>query len=163
MSSEAKDLLQKLLLRKPSDRLSCHDALRHQFFMKNGLDIDAEEKTVEKDIEKVRKMSSPVDSQAFKIKNKDEFSSMDSFDNMDQFKPCLRKESKNSQNSESNVQDLLKTVSELKSQVSKRDEELLRMSRMYSNEKERSRLLEEELREKDKLIAEMSIKMNGKL
>lgn len=45
LSKEAVDLLQKLLQRKPSERLSCHDALRHLFFKKNGLNIEEEEET----------------------------------------------------------------------------------------------------------------------
>lgn len=36
-----------MLVRRPSDRLSCHDALRHPFFTKHGLDIEAEEKAAE--------------------------------------------------------------------------------------------------------------------
>ena len=47
MSKDAVDLLQNMLVRRPSDRLSCHDALRHSFFTKHGLDIDAEEKATE--------------------------------------------------------------------------------------------------------------------
>lgn len=43
LSKEAVDLLQNLLVRRPSDRFSCHDALRHSFFIKNGLYIEEEE------------------------------------------------------------------------------------------------------------------------
>ncbi len=32
LSEDSKDLLKKLLVRKPSDRVSCHEALRHRFF-----------------------------------------------------------------------------------------------------------------------------------
>ena len=37
LSADSVDLLKKLLVRKPGDRLSCHDALRHRFFTDKGL------------------------------------------------------------------------------------------------------------------------------
>ena len=39
----------------------------------------------------------------------------------------------------------------------KRDEELLRMSRMYSNEREKVKQLEKEIKEKDMIISQLSI------
>ncbi len=42
LSKEAIDLLTKPLQKKPSDRISVHDALRHEFFVKNGLLIEQE-------------------------------------------------------------------------------------------------------------------------
>lgn len=44
LSEEAADLLKNLLVKKPADRFSCHEALRHPFFKKFGLDIEKEEK-----------------------------------------------------------------------------------------------------------------------
>ena len=44
LSQESLELLKKLMVRKPSDRLSCHDALRHPFFSKHGLDAEKADK-----------------------------------------------------------------------------------------------------------------------
>ena len=54
LSEEAADLLKHLLVRKPGDRYSCHEALRHPFFKKYGLDIEKEE---EENLEKAREDS----------------------------------------------------------------------------------------------------------
>ena len=40
LSQDSLDLLKKLMVRKPNDRLSCHEALRHPFFSKYGLDAE---------------------------------------------------------------------------------------------------------------------------
>lgn len=50
LTNDSVDLLQKLLMRRPSERLSCHDALRHPFFKKNGLNIDEEEEAEMQDL-----------------------------------------------------------------------------------------------------------------
>lgn len=55
------------------------------------------------------------------------------------------------------IDDLLRQLGELKSQLSKRDEELLRMSRMYSHEKDKVKSLERELQEKDLIISQLSM------
>lgn len=44
LTEEAADLLKHLLVTKPAGRYSCHEALRHPFFKKYGLDIEKEEK-----------------------------------------------------------------------------------------------------------------------
>lgn len=44
LSPESVDLLKRLLTRKPSERISVYDALRHPWFLKNGMDIEKDEK-----------------------------------------------------------------------------------------------------------------------
>lgn len=55
---------------------------------------------------------------------------------------------------------MLKAFNDLKIQLSTRDEELLRMSRMYSNEKEKVKHLEKEIKEKDMIISQLSVQQN---
>ena len=42
LSADSVDLLKQLLLRKPNDRLSCHEALKHRFFTDKGLVVPEE-------------------------------------------------------------------------------------------------------------------------
>ena len=50
LSQDSLDLLKKLMVRKPNDRLSCHEALRHPFFTKQGLDA---EKADQEDVQRL--------------------------------------------------------------------------------------------------------------
>ena len=61
----------------------------------------------------------------------------------------------------SKYDDLQKSIKDLQTQLARRDEELLRMSRMYSNEKDRVKQMEKEIRDKDLIISQMSIQQQS--
>lgn len=241
LSEEAIDLLTHLLVRKPGDRFSCHEALRHPFFKKYGLDIEKDEieiaeKLKEETIKNINHVISGADrklkpkvlteSQAMvpnisdiqpdkdstpkqsseSIQNTSKYiddtlelsqsvfltpsqlkdtlvevaqcvtqddrhpenkkQELETFviPDIEQQAPTLgdsgkksRTETPTNQMKASKSEDLQKSLKDLQAQLAKRDEELLRMSRMYSNEREKVKQLEKEIKEKDLLISQLSI------
>lgn len=160
LSIEAKDLLQNLLVQKPSDRLSCHDALRHKFFVKNGLDIEFEEKMMEERRRERRKMEEK-NSEEKRIEEKklDETKPVHKIGTEKSLSDLAFNSPSKSQVGTESTKDLIGIIDDLRLQLARRDEELLRMTKMYASEKDRNVILMMEIKQKNSIIDNMA-KMN---